>query len=639
MRNLFVLILLFGSICSFGQYTYVYFQNNTDIPFTFVSTSSSPTSDWTGNSGTMIPFQRETEMMNFRRGFTSFSTQNYNLTTSLQAPSGETVDLQIAYEIAWTGTSFEHSAAGPGFNHPWRSDRTIYTETPFVIDGENYILRYQSYSTAPSGVYDDVLYAIYHETDPTYSVIPSDASDPNILNVMSYNVFMRPELLFSDDQTIRADHIHNYVHDMDAIMLQEVFDNGPRATLLANLATEYPYQTTVVDDTGNALEDGGILIVSKWPIEVEDQLLWGSNCNEDDCLANKGVKYARINKLGKKYHLFATHMDAFNEVVDVNIRKDQLVLWKNYIDSKAIPLDEGIVMGGDFNIDKNTNKLGEYDSLWGNFAGNLPLYSGLDFSWHSELNYYLIEDLATYPPEHLDYVINRVDHRAAISATNDVLNLRSNHIDMWRKFDLSDHQAVWGRFVWDQPLSVELNTFNAEAQSEKSVALSWTTLSEIDNAYFVIEYSQNGIDFQSVDRVDGNGTVNQLSSYDYIHENLQSGIHYYRLKQVDFSGAASTSEVVSVRLMNMKYIVQEVYPNPVELGQNLNVVFYSQVDKHLQISINDMLGRQIININERISSGESQITAPLSGLHGGMYILFIEDENGQLVWRNKIIVE
>ncbi len=638
MRNLFLLTtLLLYCVPSFAQYTNVYFQNNTDLTFAYSSTSSAPTSDWTGQSGSSAPFQRSTEMMNFRRGFTSFTTLNYNLTTTLTAPSGETIDLQIAYQIDWTGTSFEHSAAGPGFNHGWRSDQTIYTETPFVIDGENYILRYQSYSTLPSGLYDDVLYAIYHETDPTYSVLASDATNPDILNVMSYNVYMRPEALFPDDQTVRADHIHNYVNDMDAILLQEVFDNGPRATLLANLAAEYPYQTTVVDDTGNALEDGGILIVSKWPIEVEDQLLWGTNCNEDDCLANKGVKYARINKLGKKYHLFATHMDAFNEVVDVNIRKDQLVLWKNYVDSKNIPLDEGVVLGGDFNIDKYTNKLGEYDSLWGNFAGNQPVYSGLDYSWHSDLNHYLLD--ATDTPEHLDYVINRIDHRTALSATNDVLNLRSNHIDMWRKFDLSDHQAIWGRFVWDIPLSIELISFSAQEIDYSSVQLDWSTASEIDNAYFILEHSLNGTDFTEIGQVAGNGTNDEMSLYSFLHESVNYGTHYYRLVQYDFSGSSSTSEIISITLRNDEQVLQNVYPNPVNKGQNIQLNMFTASGEDVHVSIVDMMGRDLYRDTKTLNSGESQIDIPTSSLSPGVFVLVIENQEGVLIERSKIMVK
>ncbi len=479
----FITLLFFGLGQISAQNTFVYFHNNTDLDFSVSTTGNPPPepADWDGYNGNIVSLQPHLQMMRLYRdwGTSDSPVGIYYLTTTLTFPTGETVDIKIEYDVEEYDffsnpvprINFRHSADGPGFSHPWRDDRTVY-DAPFTINGVNYFLRYQSYSTVPAGTYDDVLYSIYKEGDIPYTVDSADAANPNILNVMSYNVFMRPMELFpNDDQDTRADHIADYVHDMDAIILQEVFDNGTRATLLANLAAEYPYQSSVVDEPSNALEDGGVVIVSKWPIEVEDQYLWGDTCHEDDCLSNKGVKYVRIDKLGKKYHLFGTHMDAFNEQEDIDTRKQQLVDWRTYIDSKSIPADEAVIMGGDYNIDKFANKQGEYDSLWGDFGAQLPIYVGNYSTWDPEFNLYNLGE--PYDPEYLDYVLNNVDYRQATSNTHNALMMRSNHIDMWRIFDLSDHQPIWSRFIFPEPCTYPSNIMVDLGNDPNKVTVSW----------------------------------------------------------------------------------------------------------------------------------------------------------------------
>lgn len=52
--------------------------------------------------------------------------------------------------------------------------------------------------------------------------------------------------------------------------------------------------------------------MSKWPIVREAQHVYRNACHYSDCLAAKGVKYARIAKTQhnttKIFNVFATHM-------------------------------------------------------------------------------------------------------------------------------------------------------------------------------------------------------------------------------------------------------------------------------------------------------------------------------------------
>ena len=95
-------------------------------------------------------------------------------------------------------------------------------------------------------------------------------------------------------------------------------------------------------------------------------------------------------------------------------------------------------------------------------------------------------------------------------------------------------------------LPIELVSFNAYLNNNK-VDLEWVTASEIDNSHFEIEKSLNGIEFHNISRVDAVGYSQHNTSYSYTDFNINKneGV-YYRLKQVDYNGVYTYSNIVYV---------------------------------------------------------------------------------------------
>ena len=134
---------------------------------------------------------------------------------------------------------------------------------------------------------------------------------------------MLPEVLGAWNHQGRAQMIAqaDFMQGQDAIILQELFDNGSADTLLNGLKAEYPHQTQVLGRTKSGwdatlgaysdatIEDGGVAIVSRWPIEEQIQYVYKQGCGAD-YLSNKGFVYARINKNGENYHVIGTHAQA-----------------------------------------------------------------------------------------------------------------------------------------------------------------------------------------------------------------------------------------------------------------------------------------------------------------------------------------
>ena len=94
------------------------------------------------------------------------------------------------------------------------------------------------------------------------------------------------------------------------------------------------------------------------------------------------------------------------------------------------------------------------------------------------------------------------------------------------------------------PLPVELLSFTA-LPVEDGIKLDWQTASEINNDFFTLFRSRNGVDFTSIGTKQGAGNSNLLLSYSYTDQDPLNGINYYQLKQTDFDGSTSYSQIVA----------------------------------------------------------------------------------------------
>jgi len=136
-------------------------------------------------------------------------------------------------------------------------------------------------------------------------------------------------------------------------------------------------------------------------------------------------------------------------------------------------------------------------------------------------------------------------------------------------------------------LPIELQSFNAKLLGEK-VALNWVTASEKNNALFTVEKTANGETFETVVTLSGAG--NSLSSRTYQAEDTSPyrDFSYYRLKQTDFSGNFSYSDLVAV-YNDAKTGEFNIYPNP---SENIFYINSSAFDNNrVNVQLNDASGK------------------------------------------------
>ena len=99
------------------------------------------------------------------------------------------------------------------------------------------------------------------------------------------------------------------------------------------------------------------------------------------------------------------------------------------------------------------------------------------------------------------------------------------------------------------PLPIQLINFTAQVFGDK-VQLNWATASELNNHYFTVQRSVDGVEFEQVGEVAGAGTTSVEQHYQLIDNSPKSGTSYYRLKQTDFDGKFTYSDIISVDMLN-----------------------------------------------------------------------------------------
>jgi len=142
------------------------------------------------------------------------------------------------------------------------------------------------------------------------------------------------------------------------------------------------------------------------------------------------------------------------------------------------------------------------------------------------------------------------------------------------------------------PLPIELINFTG-IPVDNIVNLFWTTSVEINNDYFTIEKSNDGITFTKLIDVKGADNTNTYKNYTATDRQPYSGISYYRLKQTDYNNNSKYFNVVSVNYNVLQTIT--IYPNPLEGTACLHVEISGYQNQEVVIVLKDMQGREFLS--------------------------------------------
>lgn len=206
----------------------------------------------------------------------------------------------------------------------------------------------------------------------------------------------------------------------------------------------------------------------------------------------------------------------------------------------------------------------------------------------------------------------RNEGNVAFSGNNTAGTLTSGNVSSFSPFTLGSISA-------GNPLPVELLYFRGNNQSDKNI-LEWVTVTEIENDYFEVEKSVDGINFVKIGSVEGNGNSTKKHQYIFEDKELMNQMYYYRLKQVDFDGTFEYSKIIAVRSDIVSSF--SVFPNPVK--ELLYVEYHGIIEANFVLY--NLLGKKVLSGNLNKSNSIN-----MSNLDKGVYFLRIHDKVEKIV--------
>lgn len=191
-------------------------------------------------------------------------------------------------------------------------------------------------------------------------------------------------------------------------------------------------------------------------------------------------------------------------------------------------------------------------------------------------------------------------------------------VDLYKWWTLVDQSS---------PLPVTLLAFTAEPEGQQ-VKLNWVTKTEVNNDYFTVERSQQGLVFEPVVEIDGAGLSTQELRYTALDYNPFAGLSYYRLRQTDFDGKNTYTSLVSVRMGQDAGLLFNIYPNPDD-GRDLSLTFSNITGGSIQVKIYSLTGQEMFGLLIPSTPGTeftSVIDLPET-LPAGAYFIKIDSDN------------
>ena len=168
-------------------------------------------------------------------------------------------------------------------------------------------------------------------------------------------------------------------------------------------------------------------------------------------------------------------------------------------------------------------------------------------------------------------------------------------------------------------LPINLVDFTASC-NDNSVVVEWSTLSEKNNDFFVLEKSYDAQNFIVVTTVAGAGNSIDRNDYSFTDYEYYGGEVYYRLLQVDFDGTKSMSEIISVRCRDNEADANvAVYPNP--FNSNVTVALSNFNNQPLTIEIYNVMGELVRMINVDSPMNDYEMNIDLSDLSAASYTM------------------
>lgn len=173
-------------------------------------------------------------------------------------------------------------------------------------------------------------------------------------------------------------------------------------------------------------------------------------------------------------------------------------------------------------------------------------------------------------------------------------------------------------------LPVSLISFSAQP-SVNDAMLLWKSASEVNHAYYEVQYSIDGRNFSVAGQRNALvGTGEKNYSLTHINAASVAAKLFYRLKMVASNGTVTYSNIVLVRFNGKGQLITDLYPNPTK--GIVNIVVSGLTNQSITLHISDMSGRTLATKQLTVNSSN---TIDISNYSKGIYILEAQLPDGK----------
>ncbi len=167
-------------------------------------------------------------------------------------------------------------------------------------------------------------------------------------------------------------------------------------------------------------------------------------------------------------------------------------------------------------------------------------------------------------------------------------------------------------------LPISLTAFTAK-YTGADVLVNWTTAAEINNDYFTLLRSFDGVTFEELKKVKGAGNSTVLQHYTFVDESAINGFNYYQLKQTDYDGSTSLSDIVAVKVSGKSIAFQQITQQIAE--ESVQIKLQSGGPARVLLQVFDVSGREILVQELNPANEQVQFTISTQNMAKGIYLL------------------
>jgi hypothetical protein len=223
----------------------------------------------------------------------------------------------------------------------------------------------------------------------------------------------------------------------------------------------------------------------------------------------------------------------------------------------------------------------------------------------------------TIVPNILPNGIRRIERRALLTAA---ITASSTSADgVWSGVSTVNPTAGVAAIQITEPtLPVEMTSFSASVK-QGNVSLKWTTATETNNYGFEVQRSSKNNSWEKIGFVKGSLTSTVSHEYGFTDNNAKTGSYFYRLKQLDMSGAFEYSDAVEASLAAPKeFSLSQNYPNP--FNPVTAIKYQLPQSARVTLKIYNAIGSEVATlVNEIKDAGSYSAVFDASKMTSGIY--------------------